>query len=58
MKICIVGAGKRIHEMYGPTLSTIPNLEIAGFWNRDIEKGKLVENKFGWKKFQDLEKKF
>jgi predicted dehydrogenase len=56
MKICIVGAGKRIHEMYGPTLSTIPNLEIAGFWNRDIEKGKLVENKFGWKKFQDLEK--
>lgn len=54
MKICIIGAGKRIHEMYGPMLSSVKDLNIAGFWNRDEEKGNKVTQKFGWKRFSDL----
>lgn len=55
MKICILGAGKRIHEMYGPVISTIPNLEISGFWNRDPHKGELVTKSLGWKRYSNLD---
>lgn len=56
MKVCIIGAGKRIHEMYGPVLSTLKeNVEVCGFWNRNEEKGNLVLQKFGWKRYPDLD---
>ena len=55
MKICVLGAGKRIHEMYGPITKTMPNLEICGFWNRDHHKGDLVAKTWGWKRYTDID---
>lgn len=52
-KVCVIGAGKRIHEMYGPILSTYENVEIAGFWNRDETKGKKLSDAFGWKRYSN-----
>ena len=55
MKICIIGAGKRIHEIYGPMLSTVNEVEVSGFWNRNEEKASLVVQKFGWKRYSNLD---
>ena len=53
MKVCIIGAGKRVVEMYGPLISSMKDIEISGFWNRDEEKGRRVENLFKWKRYKD-----
>lgn len=41
--------------MYEPVLSTLKDeVEICGFWNRNEEKGRLVSEKFNWKRYSDL----
>ena len=42
--------------MYGPLLSVSKEkIEVCGFWNRDEKKGNLVSEKFGWKRYSDLD---
>lgn len=50
LKIGIIGAGKRVHQMYAPVLSC-SDVEVVGFWNRDENKGKLLTEAFGYKRF-------
>jgi len=50
MKLCIIGAGKRVHEMYVPLLKTMNGVEIAGIWNRTSSK--LSSLNF-WKIYDD-----
>lgn len=56
MKICIIGAGKRTREMYGPVLSSLPQIQVTGIWNRTFSKGEEVAREFSWKCYADLQK--
>jgi predicted dehydrogenase len=56
INIGIVGAGKRVHDMYAPVLNANSDINISGFWNRDILKGQKLTDAFGYKRFSDLEK--
>ncbi len=54
LRVGIVGAGKRVHEMYAPVLKAHADVEVSGFWNRDAAKGKKLTDAFGYQRFSDL----
>lgn len=57
IKIGIVGAGKRVHDMYGPVFKACKSdIEISGFWNRDPIKGQKLTDAFGYTRYTDLTK--
>lgn len=56
LRVGIVGAGKRVHQMYAPVLATNPDVEVSGFWNRDSEKGQKLTDAFGYTRYTDLDK--
>jgi predicted dehydrogenase len=56
LKVGIVGAGKRVHEMYAPVLNSNPDIEVSGFWNRDPVKGQKLTDTFGYTRYTDLGK--
>lgn len=56
LKVGIVGAGKRVHEMYAPVLNTNPDIQVSGFWNRDAVKGQKLTDAFGYARYTDLGK--
>lgn len=56
LKVGIVGAGKRVHEMYAPVLNSNPDIEVSGFWNRDAVKGQKLTDAFGYTRYTDLGK--
>jgi len=56
IRVGLVGAGKRVHQMYAPVLATNPDIEVAGFWNRDEAKGRLLTDAFGYNRYADLDK--
>lgn len=56
LRIGIVGAGKRVHEMYAPVLNSNPDIEVSGFWNRDAVKGQKLTDAFGYTRYTDLGK--
>lgn len=56
LRVGIVGAGKRVHDMYGPVLATNPDVEVSGFWNRDAIKGQKLTDAFGYQRYADLDK--
>jgi predicted dehydrogenase len=56
LKVGIVGAGKRVHEMYAPVLNSNPDIEVSGFWNRDAAKGQKLTDAFGYTRYTDLAK--
>lgn len=53
MKICLIGAGKRVHEMYMPVLSSMKEVEVAGIWNRTASKLSSIKC---WKTYEDQKK--
>ncbi len=56
VKIGIIGAGRRVHDMYSPVLSRAHQkgeLEVVGFWNRDAAKGQLLTDAFGYQRYAD-----
>jgi hypothetical protein len=55
-RLGIVGAGRRVHDMYAPVLNANPNIEVSGFWNRDSVKGQKLTDAFGYQRFSDLDK--
>ncbi len=55
IKIGIVGAGRRVHDMYAPVLKANPNIIVHGFWNRDKEKASKLQNAFGYKPYIHLD---
>lgn len=56
LRVGIVGAGKRVHEMYAPVLNSNPDIEVSGFWNRDVVKGQRLTDAFGYTRYTDLGK--
>lgn len=56
LRVGIVGAGKRVHEMYAPVLNSNPDIEVSGFWNRDAVKGQKLTDAFGYTRYTDLGK--
>lgn len=56
LRVGIVGAGKRVHDMYGPVLATNPDVEVSGFWNRDVVKGQKLIDAFGYRRYTNLDK--
>lgn len=54
VKIGVVGAGKRVHDMYAPVLAA-SDAEVVGFWNRDEEKGRRLTQAFGYDREPNLE---
>jgi predicted dehydrogenase len=56
LRVGIVGAGKRVHQMYAPVLETNSSVEVAGFWNRDAAKGQKMTDAFGYTRYTDLDK--
>lgn len=56
LRVGIVGAGKRVHDMYGPVLATNSDVEVSGFWNRDATKGQKLTDAFGYQRYTDLDK--
>jgi predicted dehydrogenase len=56
LRIGIVGAGKRVHQMYAPVLATNHDIEVSGFWNRDASKAQLAVDAFGYQRYTDLDK--
>lgn len=54
LRIGIVGAGKRVHEMYAPVLNSNQDVEISGFWNRDAAKGQKLTEAYGYTRYADL----
>ncbi len=56
LRVGIVGAGKRVHLMYAPVLTTNTDIEVSGFWNRDAEKGRKMTDAFGYTRYTDLDK--
>ncbi len=51
IRVGIVGAGRRVHDMYAPVLAANPNIEVAGVWNRGAEKANLLGDAFGYTRF-------
>ena len=45
MKVCIIGAGKRVHEMYIPVIHSLKNVSVSGIWYRTFEKAKNISEK-------------
>lgn len=56
LRVGIVGAGKRVHQMYAPILPTNENVQVSGFWNRDAEKGRKMTDAFGYTRYTELDK--
>ncbi len=56
LKIGIVGAGKRVHDMYAPVLNSNSDVKVSGFWNRDAAKGQKLTDAFGYTRYTDLGK--
>lgn len=56
LRVGVVGAGKRVHEMYAPVLDSNPGIEVSGFWNRDAAKGQKLTDAFGYTRYSDLGK--
>lgn len=56
LRVGIVGAGKRVHEMYAPVLKANKDVEVSGFWNRDVTKGKKLTDAFGYNRYSDMDK--
>jgi len=56
LRVGIVGAGKRVHQMYAPVLTTNEDIVVSGFWNRDVEKGRKLTEAFGYTRYADLDK--
>lgn len=55
LNIGIVGAGKRVHEMYAPVLNSNPDIRVSGFWNRDAPKGQKLTDAFGYQRYSNLD---
>jgi len=53
MKICIIGAGRRVHEMYVPVLSSLENVEVSGVWNRTPSKLSSLSAAVNWRCYED-----
>jgi len=51
IKIGIIGAGRRVHDMYAPVLNANPDITVAGVWNRGAEKANLLGDAFGYSRF-------
>ncbi len=56
LRVGIVGAGKRVHDMYAPVLAANQDVEVSGFWNRDAAKGQKLTDAFGYQRYSDLDK--
>jgi len=56
LRIGIVGAGKRVHDMYAPVLNSNNDIEVSGFWNRDLAKGQKLIDAFGYTRYADLDR--
>ena len=54
LNVGIVGAGKRVHEMYAPVLNTNPDVRVSGFWNRNAVKGQKLTDAFGYQRYSNL----
>lgn len=54
LNVGIVGAGKRVHEMYAPVLNSNPDIRVSGFWNRDAAKGQKLTDAFGYQRYSNL----
>lgn len=55
LRLGIIGAGRRVHDMYAPIFKFNSNIEISGFWNRDIAKGQKLTDAFGYQRFNDID---
>lgn len=54
LKIGIWGAGRRMQDYYAPIFDHLKEkYEVVGFWNRNPDKAKMVDDKFGFKHFSD-----
>lgn len=52
LKVGILGAGKRMQDYYAPIFDLLKEkYEVVGFWNRNVDKTKMVIDKFGFKHF-------
>lgn len=56
LRLGIVGAGKRVHDMYAPVLNSNSDIEVSGFWNRDAIKGQKLTDAFGYQRYTDCQK--
>jgi predicted dehydrogenase len=56
LRVGVVGAGRRVHDMYAPILNSNSDIEVSGFWNRDAVKGQKLTDAFGYQRYSDLDK--
>lgn len=56
IRVGIVGAGKRVHDMHAPVINSNSNVKVSGFWNRDTFKGQKLTDTFGYTHYADLTK--
>lgn len=56
LRVGVVGAGRRIHDMYAPVLNSNSDIKVSGFWNRDAIKGQKLTDAFGYQRYSDLDK--
>jgi len=56
LRVGIVGAGRRVHDMYAPVLKSNSNIDVVGFWNRDAAKGQKLTDAFGYTRYSELDK--